>query len=283
MRLDAAFPDIVNRTYAIVKPSFPLITVLYLLRIQELAAVPLASEGKDGCSVVFGFSSLERLIEIGAKRFASLLQRPCGYASKRIDCLSADQDLGELLDSFEAQNLGVAAVREDSSTRRSLVTLADVIELYERGSIRSDMVVEDVASPIFAMSGETSVRDAVQAMFEHRCRRIFVCGEEGYITERSVINYILSPWALVDYGREGQKDPLNAPIGKLMRVAPVSVSPRLGLREGALKLGEQKSGCLVLRGEEKVVTPWDLTLKPWTSGGLVVSRPRSDSSTPRHH
>lgn len=283
MRLDTAFPQILERKYAVVKPSFPLITVLYLLRIQELAAVPLASDGKGGCRAIFGFSSLERLVDMGPRRFASLLQRPCKYASSRIDCLSADQDLSELLDSFEAQGLGFAAVREDSSPKTCLATLADVVELYERGLIRSDMVAQDVASPIFSMPGRTSIRDAVQAMFDHHCRRVFVSDEQGYITERSVINYILSPWALVDCGWVGQKNLLNAPIGKLVRVAPAFVNPRLGLSEVAVKLREQKGGCLVLSHQDKVVTAWDLALKPWVSGGLMIAGPKSDAPTPRRH
>ena len=270
MRLGSALPFVLNRQRAIVKPDFPLITVLYLLRMQDLAGVPLTSDNNE-CKAVFGFSSLERLVRMGHRRFASFVQEPCVKASDRLDSLTVDQELGELLDSFKSTKLGCAALRSSHSRRKwSLVTLADVLTLYGTGLIRTDMVAEDVASPIFAMPGDASIREALETMLEHQYRRIFVEREGCYISDRSIIDYILSPEGLDSLVFEPRRDPLAAPMTELWSTGPVAVGQRTNLGDAALKLQKHGAECLVVRGG-KVITPWDLVMKPWLAGKLLVA------------
>jgi CBS domain-containing protein len=269
-QLASAFPHAFDRQYAVVKPSYPLITVLYLLKIQELAAVPLTSGKRDENRAVFGFSCLEKLVKLGPTRFASLLRRPCEGVADELDCLTTDQDLGDLLDSFKARRLGCAVVRAPGPYgRRTLLTLSDVMRLYERGLIKTDMVAQDVASPIFSMPGDTSIRDALQAMFRHQFRRVFISDDGRYISERTVINHILNPLALVGLDEEPPADHLAAPIGRLESVAPIPTGPHLPLKDAATKLRKRGGDCLIMNGDE-VVTSWDLVMKPWISGRLVV-------------
>lgn len=286
MRLGSALPFVLDRHYPVVRPDFPLITVLYLLRMQDLAAVPLTS-ANDECKAVFGFSSLERLAKMGQRRFASFVQGPCGNASGRLNCFTLDQELAEVLDSFKSRRLGVAAVRGPNSYGRfSLVTLADVLRLYENGLIDTDLVVEDVASPIFSMPAGTSVREALRAMFKHQFRRIFVSRDGCYISDRSIVDYDLGPLGLDSLVYEPRRDPLATPISKLWSVAPVPVGRKTNLREAARKLRERRAECLVMPGD-KIVTPWDLVMKPWLSGKLVIADGTEKFATarpsPRRH
>src|SRR5271169_2680784 len=137
LRLGTAFPSILDRRYPIVRPEFPLIIVLNLLRIQDLAAVPLTSD-KGECRAVAGYSSLSKLVTLGHARFASFVRGPCGKASDRVDCFTVDQELEKLLDCFKSRGFGFVAVRNpDSHGWLSLATLADVIWLYESGLIKT--------------------------------------------------------------------------------------------------------------------------------------------------
>ncbi len=270
MRLDSAFPHAFDRQYAVVRPSYPLITVLYLLKIQELAAVPLTSGKRDENRAVFGFSCLEKLVKLGPARFASLLRKPCEGAADELDCLTTDQQLSELLGSFKARRLGCAVVRTPGPYgRRTLVALSDVLRLYEKGLIKTDMVTEDVASPIFSMRGSSTIREALQAMFRHKFRRVFISDDGRYISERTVINYILNPLALVGLDEEPPADHLAAPISRLGTVAPIPIGPRLSLSAAASKLRKRGGECLIMNGDA-VVTPWDLVMKPWVSGRLTI-------------
>ncbi|MGA2663372.1 MAG: CBS domain-containing protein [Nitrososphaerales archaeon] len=219
LQLDLAFPHALARRYAIVKPDYPLITVLYLLKLKDLAAVPLTSDREEESRAVFGFSSLERLVKMGPKRFAPFLQGPCEDAAGELDCFTVNQDLGELLDSFKSRRLGFALVRgPDPSGTRSLVTLGDALGLYEKGMIQTDMVTADVASPVFSMPESASVREALQEMLSRGYRRIFVSDTGCYISDRSIIEHALTPSALEDFMEDPDRDPLAAPIGKLWSV-----------------------------------------------------------------
>lgn len=272
MRLDSAFPDILDRHYAVIKPSYPLITVLFLLKIQELAAVPLTSGKEDERRAVFGFSCLERFVKLGPARFASLLRGSCERAANELDSLTMDQELGELLDSFKKRGLGFAVLRSPSTyRRRTLVTLLDVLQLYERGLIKSDMLVGDVASPVFSMSGDTPLREALQAMFNRKYRRIFISNDGYYISDRTVIDYILNPAGLVELDEEPPVDHLDTPISRLPSFAPIPITPRLNLKEAAAKLRKSRGGCLIMNGSE-IVTSWDVAMKPWIAKRAVMSR-----------
>ena len=54
MKIGSALPRLLERSYPTVRPSYPLLTVLYLLRIQDIAAVPIVEDGTNR-RAVFGF------------------------------------------------------------------------------------------------------------------------------------------------------------------------------------------------------------------------------------
>lgn len=269
--VDSVFPRILDRRYAVVRPNFPLITVLYLLKLQELAAVPLTSDNRNESRAVFGFSCLEQMVKMGPERFASFLQEPCERAANQLNFLTTDRDLGDLLDSFSTRRTGFVVVRApDSNGRRSLVTLADVLKLYANRTIRTDLMTQDVASSIFPMPGSASVREALQAMLDHHYRRVFVSEDGCYISDRTIMDHILDPWALAELQEDPRQDSLATPIDELWSVSPIPVGHRVNLRDAAMKLREHRGGCLVTQGG-KVITPWDLVMKPWLSGELVIA------------
>ena len=273
LRLGTAFPSILRKTFPVVEPDFPLITVMYLLQIQDLPAVPLTSDTGEN-RAVFGFSVLERLVMMGQKRFAAFVQGPCRNASEPLDSFTVDQDIHELLDYFKSKRLAFAAVRGSKSYQKpTMISLTDVLNLYDRGLVKTDITAEDVASPVFSMPANTPIREALLAMFKRKYRQIFVAGEGCYVSDRSIIDYVLSPTGIDSILYESDKDPLSTPIGKLWSIAPAEVGRQMSLHEAAVTLQEKRSGCLMVEGAG-VVTPWDLVMKPWLSGKLIIADER---------
>lgn len=270
MKIGAAFPDILERKYASVKPGYPLLTVLYLLRMQEVDAVPLAYADNSNPKAVFGFSSLPKLMALGPKRFGALLKGPCEDAADDLASLGVDDDLASLLDAYESKRLGFAIVRGvgGEKNRRSMVSLTDILGLYLKRALKTKMVVNDVATPMFSMPASTSIRSALQAMFRHRFRRVFI-SERDYISDRSILGYLFSPLTLEQLEQERGNDILSAPIDKLEKMSAISVSPGTNLRTAALKLRVDRGECLVLSGG-RVATPWDVVMKPWSAKKLAI-------------
>lgn len=123
MKIKQAFPGILDRKYPVVKGEYPLLTVLYLLRMKDVDAVPISPVTKDRARAVFGRSSLPRFLNPDPRKFADLLSGPCEAASDELSLVTVDDDLESLLRAFESSRLGFAFVvagegtEDEGSTR----------------------------------------------------------------------------------------------------------------------------------------------------------------------
>jgi hypothetical protein len=269
LKIKQAFPGMLRRQYPTVKPAYPLLTVLYLLRMSDVDAVPVVPATRRGARAVFGFSCLPKFMRLSPGRFADVLRGPCEAASDELALVDIEDDIDSLFEAFKATKLGFALVQDDSSSRRGLVGLDDFLKLYHTGTLRTDMRVADVGTTIVSASGTTTIREALRAMFRSRHRRLFLQGERSYVSDRSIMNHVFSPTVLEEVGRDEGRDALATPISRLAAAVPVAVSLRMPLRSAALNLQRERGGCLVAGG--KVVTPWDVVMKPWTSGRMTVA------------
>lgn len=77
-----------------------------------------------------------------------------------------------------------------------LVSLADLLRLYETGTIRTDLRVKNVASPILSMPRETMLRKVPEKMFSRKHRPIFVSRTGEFVGDRGIIEHVFSPAAL---------------------------------------------------------------------------------------
>jgi CBS domain-containing protein len=270
LKISTAFPHILDRQYPSVRPDYPLLTILYLLRIKEIDAVPIAYPDERVDRGVFGYSSLPRLMAKGPEGFARLLEEPCERASQELASVAVNEDLGSLLDAFASRRLGFALVHGVGAARRrrSFVSLTDFLGLYGRSIVSTELLIKDVATPIFSMHRTASIRSALQAMFRHGHRRVFI-SEREFVSDRSVMEYVFSPFILEQIGWDPRRDVLAAPIDTLQKVAPLVAGPHTSLRTAALKLKRDRGQCLVVGGD-RVATPWDVVMKPWMKQKLRV-------------
>jgi CBS domain-containing protein len=266
LKIRTAFPHILGRKYPVVKPEYPVLTVLYLLRMQDVAAVPLL--GRTGePRALFGFSSLSRLLALPPGRFAAFLAEPCGNASEKLESVGADDDLESLLEAFEDRRLGVACIKGDGPDERSLVTLGDVLELFSKNWLRASATLEEVASPVFSVPTDTTIRKGIEEMFSRRIRRLFLA-KGSYVSDRSIMDRVFSPLVLDSVAADPATDVLAAPLGSLRKDAPLRVRPGTAFKAAAAKLRGEGLQCLLVDGG--VVTQWDLVMKPWMSGSLSI-------------
>ena len=271
MRIRQALPGILGRQYPVARTNYPLLTVLYLLRMKDVDAVPIFPMARRGARAVLGFSVLPHLMKLGPNGFANFVRGPCEGASDELSLLGIQDDLEALLEAFEARRLGFALVRDPRQAEKaSLASLADVLSLYGKGGIRSNLTVGDVGTPVFSMPSDSSIRDALQQMFRHRHRRVFLSGESTYVSDRGILGYLFSPSILGELGTDETLDPLSKPIGEVEKSTPATIDSHKGLELAALKLKEERGGCLVT-DDQRVVTPWDVVMKPWLSGELATA------------
>ena len=269
MKIREAFPTLLERPRLEVKPDYPLLLVLYLLRMREIDAVPLAATGESKDRAVFGFTSLAKLLTLGPSGFSALLKKPCRVVSDVLPSLSADDQVGSLLDAFARRRVGFAMVHATGKTKvdADLVSLSDLLTLYRRGTMKTELRIRDIGNPTFSLPPGTSIRTALRAMFRRRHRRVFINEERRYISDRDIMDRLFNPVAVDDF-ESGERDPLALQIGKLPRASPSRISRDESVFNAVRKLDGDHTTCL-LTTNDRVVTPWDLVMKPWLSGKLT--------------
>jgi len=272
LKIGAAFPRILDRWYPTIRPTYPLLTILNLLRMEDVAAVPLA-EGPESRRAVFGFSSLPKLLKLPPESFDEFLEGPCERASDSLESVSVDDELDALLAAFKKRKLGLCFVRGrvNDEMATSLLSLNDVLRLYKTKRISSRLHVEDVASKISSMPESTPIRQALPAMFRLRHRTVFLSEKRRYVSDRSVIDRVFSPDSLERLRERSEDGVLDASIGSLQQLAPMEVAATTGLQAAAAHIKSDWGPCLTIQDANLLVTAWDIVMKPWDAGLLTIS------------
>ena len=239
--------------------------------MKSADVVPITFAQEMSGRAVYGCSVLSQATRTGPAGFANFLKGPCLAASDNLALVSVEDELGALLDAYKSKRLGFAFVHESGNPMKGcIVSMADVLSLFASGAIGTQMTVEDVASPMFSMPGDTPLGDALKVMYRHSYRRIFLTGEESCVFDREIMDHVFSPTVLEGTDPEQRcKDALGESLGAIGKTTPDAISGRTGLGNAASKLLSSKGGCLVVDGE-KVVTPWDAVMKPWLAGELKI-------------
>ena len=268
MKIREAFPKVFERAYPAIDPATPMFSVLPLLRFHEIDAIPLSSfDSSKKQRAVFGYSSLARILLVNPRRFEEFLKQPCEEVSDQLSVVDARGPLSRLLDAFLSARFGFARVVEKRGVG-GLLTLGDVQGLYESGAIRTRLRAEDVASRIFSLPPGTTLRAALNEMFRRRNRRVFISGTTEFVWDRAIIEHLFSPAFLAEYEKGATEDVLGGPISEVEAISALEAHGGMKLEEAADILTERRGQCLVF--DDKVVTPWDVVMKPWEARALKI-------------
>ena len=265
MRINQALPRIFERAYPAIDPNTPMISVLPLLRFHEIDALPLSFDSAKKQRGIFGYSSLARILSLGPKRFPGFLNQPCEDVSEPLATVRADRQISKLLDEFHRTRFGFARVIEKRRIG-GLVSLDDILRLYDDGTVSSKMTAEGVSSKTFSLSPNSTVRDALEQMFARRIRRVFVGQGREFVWDRSIIDYLFSPAVLAKVAQEPSKDALQFQLSDIKPTEAIRTTSGTSLKEAAALLTSERGQCLIFDG--KVVTPWDVVMKPWEAKKL---------------
>lgn len=242
---------------------------LLLLGFHEVDALPIEIGSRSSKKyVVSSYSCLSKLLETNTKEYSGFLDRSCENVSIELATVSATDRIEALLNTFASTGFGFACVEKESEVR-GLVSLRDLLSLYQRSIFTTDLSVKDVASfPIHRLSDKVSMKETLEDMFELKIRRIFVSENDRVISDREIIKYLFSPSRMSEISKDTSAL-LDARLGLVKSTKPRMVSSSMKLNEAALELYSNPGGCLI--SEEGVITPWDIIMKPWILGKLVIS------------
>jgi len=266
-KIKEALPTIFEVAYPVIDPRTEMMSALSLLRFQEIDALPLSFETDRNHRAIAGASCLVRLLHLKTKDLQKFLKQPCVSASDRLPTVRSEQNLSVLLDTFLETRFGFARVVEKRRVG-ALARLRDFLGLYETGRLETDLLVEDVATPIFSLPGKTKVRAALEKMLEMHSRRVFISGTKSFVWDRGIIDRLFSPGVLARAARNPSRDFLGMPLSEFERLPAIEVKPGTRVNDLAGLIRLQRGQCFVSDG--KVVTPWDVVMKPWKANALNI-------------
>jgi hypothetical protein len=267
LKIREAFPKMFERAYPAVDPTTPMLSVLPLLRFHEIDVLPLSFDAGKRQKGVSGFSCFARLMKVRPEKVGSFLKQPCEVVSEPLATIGADRALSNLLDVFLRRRFGFVRVVERKGAG-ALLTLPDVLGLYQGGILRSSLSLEDVASDAFSMPSKSTLREVLIEMFDRRIRRVFISGTREFVWDRSVIEHLFSPAVLARVAQLESQDILEIPISAIGTTTAKEAEGCMQLEEAAASLKAEPGQCLVYGG--KVVTPWDIVMKPWKERELKI-------------
>lgn len=273
MNIKDALTEVFSRSYVMLEPTMKTHFALSLLGFHDIDAMTIwFGKNSDWTKrfVVYGYSSVTTLLRTEPKDYGKLMELPCEAVSVEPVMISENAELERLLDLFHKRRFGFAYVeRASKSLLGGFANLRDLVALYKKGTIKTDLLVGDVASyPVVSMSGDSNLRDVLDRMVRKNVRRILVSGtQNSVVSDRDIISHISSTYRSERFHR----DPSLLLDGELKDVnGTLSLNVELDLRvDQAANIVYQNGGCLLCG--EGIVTPWDLVIKPWVLKKLLVS------------
>jgi CBS domain-containing protein len=267
VRISEALPNIFNRTYPVLEPKTQMLLAVSLLRFHQIDALPIGFRRLEKKKyAVFGYSTLSTLLETKPTYYGRFLEQPCESTALKLSIISATKSVESLLQVFKTTKFGFAWV-EGRFEMGGFAALRDLLPLYDNSVLKTDLTVGEVASPIVSLPADTSLKDAIEEMFKHRFRRVFVGTTGAVVSDRKIIGYVFSTSRLSEVS-ERPEALLDASIGDLDGPRPLRISAKSSIKKAAKIMRGEVEECLIC--ENGVITPWDLIMKPWLEKKLAI-------------
>lgn len=215
------------------------------------------------------YSILSNLINTQPSHYDRFMDSPCSESALLIGSASENDDIVSLLHVFESSTLGYSAIVNAEHKLIGLLSIVDVLQLYENNIFTSDLFIADVASsPIFGLRPETPLRKAVNAMVTRKFRRILIEGTKKIVSDSDIIDFLFE----VDESKKVKflsNKLLDGNLSDVHAQEPPTIRPNEPIASVAKIIADAYHNCLLT--DSSITTPWDIVLKPWRLGRLRIA------------
>ena len=213
------------------------------------------------------YGILKKIVDSEPKEYYKTLWSKSGEVPIWIGSCKFEQPFDDILRAFSETKFGGARVTH--GVHEALVTLGDAVGLISDGKLSAQMSTDEVCSVPISISKDRPMIEAIRKMVSHNVRRLFIEEERRrFISDRTLIDYMFSPERL-GVARDHPELWIDEKIGKLGTKTPSRCSTG-GIDEAAKIMGPAPDDCL-MTDELRMVSRWDLVVKPWRAGKLEVA------------
>ena len=268
------FPKLFQRTLALAEGESPIITTGSMLTLADVHLMPVIKglsprrDEKAGLTMypaLAGYAFLKSIADTNPKDFYKLLWTPCKEIALWVGACYYSDPLAELLRVYDATKFGNAKV--EATNKTVAVPVSDIVGLIRDGLLEIDMTVKDLGSTRIEVAPGATLREAIEKMLARNVRRLFLSGRESkFVSGRTVLGFLFSSERLY-LARDHPEKWIQARVSDLVSGEARDVSSGATVRDACTKMGDEPDDCLVT-DDGKVVSRWDLVMKPWKSGRL---------------
>jgi CBS domain-containing protein len=275
-------PNLFRITRPITIGSNALIISANLLHLDEAQMLPIVQGLQEEIDpltkikmypTLGGYSVLKAILKTDPKDYLKLLWTPCKEFPVWIGSVKFTDSLNDLLNIFNVTRFGDAAV-EGKGTIPALITLQDILLLFETDTIKSTLSVSEIGSERIEISPESYLIDALRIMFEKRVRRVFLSSYGrnpfSFVSDRHVIRFLFSP-ARLEIAKETPELWVSSKLSEIDASKAGIIADGKIVNQAAREIGDRVDDCLVCERSKKVVTRWDIVMKPWKTGNYLFS------------
>lgn len=259
----------------LIEGNDPIILAGALLRLKEVHLLPAGKNvphrmlGVANVELHGAFGSYGVLRKVAGSKpedYWKTLYSKCAEIPTWIGSCQFEDPFDDVLEMFSITKFGGARVTK--SGEETLVTLSDAVGLISSGKLSTHMSTDDVSSIPIAISEKRPIVDAIKKMISHSIRRLFVeKGQGKFISDRTLIDYLFSHERL-EAARDRPETWLDGELSEVATKFP-GMCKTGDLDEAAMMMGSAPDDCL-MTDEYRVVSRWDLVVKPWRAGNLAT-------------
>ena len=184
-----------------------------------------------------------------------------------------------VIDTIKEYNTNKPTIRGTLSIRDFLPLIVNKKIHFNHDENRG--VINQISSPIVSVSGDSSIKDAISIMVNNGIRNIGIRNshqsygneykEKGNVKEKGskipcIVNDRKVMEFLLSHNRRAKSNPIFSSVSDLDTIQTRATKSNITILEAAQYLMDIKNQFLVLRGNEYIVTPWDLIMKTAGNG-----------------
>lgn len=282
-KLSILLPNLFKIPRPVIDAKSPIIISGNLLQLGEVHMLPIVQglepridqETKIKMYAALGGASiLNRLLNTNPKDYGKLIWTPCQEMALWIGTINYDDSLEELINVFVKTRFGNVAVERDTSMRE-LVTLSEIVGLYRSRKVKSNLRAQDVGSEMVSISSDQELLEAVKLMFQKRVRRVFLKSSTHrndnleYVSDRDIIRFLFSPDRL-EVAKKSPELWVTAKLSELDSNMAQPIADEKTINQASLEIGDKIGECLVCKESSKVVSRWDIVVKPFHRGNYEI-------------
>lgn len=306
LKVKEVFKDSVKRPFLYVYPDTKLLEITTFLAIgPEIyvdGVVVVTEERHNGekiqapVGMIGGRNVLQYMLEstFDPKKdfFSALTASQIMIEMTQSDLAELESSLNKIIDIFGRTRFAIvpvmSTIKEYNVSKPAMIgtlTIRDFLPLIVDKKIHFNHggnggIINQISSPIVSVSGDTSIKDAISIMVNKGIRNIGIrnCDQKQgneyerkantkksskiacIVNDRKIMEFLLS------HNRRVKSNPIFNSVSDLDTIQIPTTRSDITIIEAAQYLMDIKNQFLVLEGNERIVTPWDLIMKTAGNG-----------------